>query len=831
VYLVLEFAAGGDLSGVMASRPHGRLPEHEVRIIFAQLAAGLQALWSRRLIHRDIKPQNVLLGTPWPAEGAVTAGGGGAAVPADTVKLGDFGFARHLAVTDMAETLCGSPLYMAPELLRFQRYDAKCDLWSVGAVLYQLIGGRAPFSGSNPMDLLRAIEAAPAPGAPPMPDGIVPSHAARSLLDGLLQRDPARRITVPELMASPFVTGVPRPAAGPAAVPPPRPAEAAWGEGGAALAGGRAEASAGAAAAAGQGGTAARARADGRHVGWRPAPGTTDKAAASDPPTPPALPPAAALADAGSPDAPGVSASALTATGSRSPPAGAPAASPGVASTRSRRRSSARLQWPRQPFRADASLAPHDAMRAIAAAARGAASTLGVFAGDPARDSDPPLGAVKLVRFRHSSPGAGGDGGSLDDNDDTGGGGSSTGSSRRSLAEAGGCVIITTEAPDAACAGEGGPGRGADGDGTASLCTLRELRPRDDRHRHGHGAGAPTPMQGSRSRHRGSVSAPGASVSASSSPSAGGSRPGGQQQQQRAPGTPPSSSAHAPDASAPDASPLPAGLTLRPRPPVAAAAAAGTAGLLPMARAAAAAADLLWARALHVPNPVCDDAASPSREGSAALAARLIPVPSALVPPLPRVRPSLLARFDDLASRAAERSARAAEAAFLASADLASAAAAAEPDPSTAAAAAATAVATATKGHAAACGRIAAASRCRREHADAARRSEGKPDVTAATSPSLAEGARPDLPPLTGAIVCAHMAAAALRAAHAQASVLACGEASNRAVRLGSWLAAAALWLAERAGDEASGLDDSQRDACAAMARAVGVGAVTTAAA
>ncbi|KAA0160802.1 hypothetical protein FNF27_04475 [Cafeteria roenbergensis] len=204
VYLILEFAAGGDLSDVLATRPDGRMPEFEARMLFRQLAAGLQTLWSRRLIHRDIKPQNILLSAPWPAAGTLRPDGtvidpdGGPPTPLPTtlVKLGDFGFARHLAVADMAETLCGSPLYMAPELLRFQRYDARCDLWSAGAVLFQMLAGRPAFRGANPMELLRAIDTAPVAGAPPFPRGVEPSAAALSLIDGLLQRDPDRRITI-----------------------------------------------------------------------------------------------------------------------------------------------------------------------------------------------------------------------------------------------------------------------------------------------------------------------------------------------------------------------------------------------------------------------------------------------------------------------------------------------------------------------------------------------------------------------------------------------------------------------------------------------------------
>jgi len=74
------------------------------------------------------------------------------------LKVADFGFARILPSTMMAETLCGSPLYMPPEILRYEKYDAKADLWSVGAVLYEMSVGKPPFRAQNHIELLRKIE-------------------------------------------------------------------------------------------------------------------------------------------------------------------------------------------------------------------------------------------------------------------------------------------------------------------------------------------------------------------------------------------------------------------------------------------------------------------------------------------------------------------------------------------------------------------------------------------------------------------------------------------------------------------------------------------------
>lgn len=79
------------------------------------------------LIHRDLKPQNLLLDSD--SDRA-------------TLKIADFGFARTLGMNNLAATLCGSPLFMAPEILRYQKYDEKADLWSVGTILFEMVTGQ-----------------------------------------------------------------------------------------------------------------------------------------------------------------------------------------------------------------------------------------------------------------------------------------------------------------------------------------------------------------------------------------------------------------------------------------------------------------------------------------------------------------------------------------------------------------------------------------------------------------------------------------------------------------------------------------------------------------
>jgi serine/threonine-protein kinase ULK/ATG1 len=130
-YLLLEYCAGGDMQGLIRSRKTGRLSEGLTRRLMRDLGAGLKFLWGQELIHRDIKPQNLLLTgllpldelddpskTPQLEEERRRAN-----VPSAefALKIADFGFARHLQSASLAETLCGSPIYMAPEILQHQR--------------------------------------------------------------------------------------------------------------------------------------------------------------------------------------------------------------------------------------------------------------------------------------------------------------------------------------------------------------------------------------------------------------------------------------------------------------------------------------------------------------------------------------------------------------------------------------------------------------------------------------------------------------------------------------------------------------------------------------
>mmetsp|Transcript_29420 Transcript_29420/g.61376 ORF Transcript_29420/g.61376 Transcript_29420/m.61376 type:complete len:1034 (+) Transcript_29420:588-3689(+) len=196
-YLVLEYCGGGDLQRLIRTRQKGRLSERLCRRLVRDLAAGLGFLWGKELVHRDIKPQNLLLTGPLPAEDEVdnppredaNQALRGMTGERFMLKIADFGFARHLSGVDLAETMCGSPLYMAPEILSGEKYDAKADLWSVGAVLFEMIAGKTPFHGENHLDLLRNIKTK----AVRLPSNVRISREFVKLLKLLLDRKPRSR--------------------------------------------------------------------------------------------------------------------------------------------------------------------------------------------------------------------------------------------------------------------------------------------------------------------------------------------------------------------------------------------------------------------------------------------------------------------------------------------------------------------------------------------------------------------------------------------------------------------------------------------------------------
>ena len=129
LYIVTEFATHGDLLGYLKNaKRSGQLPEATVWPLFIQMCLGVQSLHDKNILHRDLKAANVFMFSN------------------SYLKLGDFGVSKVLKTGEaLARTQVGTPYYVAPEVWRNKPYNNKCDMWSLGCLLYELCTYRPPF--------------------------------------------------------------------------------------------------------------------------------------------------------------------------------------------------------------------------------------------------------------------------------------------------------------------------------------------------------------------------------------------------------------------------------------------------------------------------------------------------------------------------------------------------------------------------------------------------------------------------------------------------------------------------------------------------------------
>ncbi|XP_077596797.1 uncharacterized protein LOC144212637 isoform X2 [Stigmatopora nigra] len=179
VVVVTEYAEGQLFQIIEAD---GNLPESQVRAIACQLVSALHYLHSHRILHRDMKPQNILFDKN------------------GVVKLCDFGFARAMSISTMVVTsIKGTPLYMSPELVAEKPYDHTADLWALGCILYQIHTGIPPFCADSIFLLGKFIMRNPITWPKTM------SKTCTNFLQGLLIKDPQKRLSWPDLLHHPFV--------------------------------------------------------------------------------------------------------------------------------------------------------------------------------------------------------------------------------------------------------------------------------------------------------------------------------------------------------------------------------------------------------------------------------------------------------------------------------------------------------------------------------------------------------------------------------------------------------------------------------------------------
>ena len=165
LYIVLDYVGGGDIFYYLCRV--GRCPEGDAQFLSAQVILAFEYLHNRNIIYRDLKPENVLLGRH------------------GYVKITDFGTAK--VVTGRTYTLCGTPEYIAPEIILSKGYGKAIDWWTLGILIYELVSGSTPFYSKNTMSIYEKIVGGK------IPHRSYFSREVRHLIQQLLQCDCSKR--------------------------------------------------------------------------------------------------------------------------------------------------------------------------------------------------------------------------------------------------------------------------------------------------------------------------------------------------------------------------------------------------------------------------------------------------------------------------------------------------------------------------------------------------------------------------------------------------------------------------------------------------------------
>lgn len=174
VYFVMNFIRGGELFTHLNDEK--RFPEDKAKFYAIQIMLSIGYLHKQDIIYRDIKPENILIGDD------------------GYLFLTDFGLAKYVKKNELATTFCGTPEYLAPEIIREDGHNFAVDWWACGILIYEMIVGFPPFYHKNQNTMYDLIEKFPVKFPDPVKHGIPMTDAAKDLITRLLEKDPKSRL-------------------------------------------------------------------------------------------------------------------------------------------------------------------------------------------------------------------------------------------------------------------------------------------------------------------------------------------------------------------------------------------------------------------------------------------------------------------------------------------------------------------------------------------------------------------------------------------------------------------------------------------------------------
>jgi len=184
LYLVLEHAQGGELFDSIVNK--GSYTENEAKNMVRQILDAIRYVHDHGIAHRDLKPENLLLSDK----------------TGETVKIADFGLSKDFG-EEQLKTSCGTPDYVAPEVLNGNPYDQAVDLWSIGVITYVLLCGFPPFYGNTQKELFESISAARYDF--PDPEWTNVSNEAKDFIKKILVINPHDRLTAEQALHHPWL--------------------------------------------------------------------------------------------------------------------------------------------------------------------------------------------------------------------------------------------------------------------------------------------------------------------------------------------------------------------------------------------------------------------------------------------------------------------------------------------------------------------------------------------------------------------------------------------------------------------------------------------------